>query len=267
MMRPQSVEEILERKHSNSEECEQSLSDLRCAVAIGLEVPKKCRGRVWKLFLRLRDVSATCYIGLVHRGPSTFDQKIRSDTGRTLKTDMDFVEHVSVDMLIRVLNAFVWISRQDGRANATSEELQLQDQFRKGSVCKELTYVQGMNVILAPFLRVMPEMEAFYAFSTFVWRVCPLYVQPTLRGVHCGARLVDLCLRELDPELYGYLSAKELTAKTYAFKYIMTFSACRPPLSQVLLLWDVMLAVGAHLNVLFIVAQLSLIRSQLMQSP
>lgn len=52
-----------------------------------------------------------------------------------------------------------------------------------------LTYVQGMNVMAAPFLMVMKEMEAFHTFSTFIWRWCPLYVQPTMRGVHCGLRV------------------------------------------------------------------------------
>ena len=40
------------------------------------------------------------------------DSKIRNDTFRTMTTDANFIEHVSEDMLIRVLNAFVWISQQ-----------------------------------------------------------------------------------------------------------------------------------------------------------
>lgn len=52
-----------------------------------------------------------------------------------------------------------------------------------------ITYMQGMNVLAAPFLMVMPEMDAFFAFSTFIYRWCPLYVLPTMRGVHCGIRV------------------------------------------------------------------------------
>lgn len=55
------------------------------------------------------------------------------------------------------------------------------------------SYVQGMNVIAAPFLYVMPELDAFYTFSSFIQHACPLYVQPALEGVHCGVK-VDLII-------------------------------------------------------------------------
>ena len=52
------------------------------------------------------------------------------------------------------------------------------------------TYVQGMNVLAAPFLYTMSsEVEAFAAFSKFIEVNCPLYVQPTLEGVHRGLRV------------------------------------------------------------------------------
>ena len=47
------------------------------------------------------------------------------------------------------------------------------------------TYVQSMNVLAAPFLYTMPsELEAFFCFAKFIEESCPLYVQPTLEGVH-----------------------------------------------------------------------------------
>lgn len=52
------------------------------------------------------------------------------------------------------------------------------------------TYVQGMNVLAAPFLYIMPtELEAFFAFCKFIEVECPLYVQPTLEGVHRGLKV------------------------------------------------------------------------------
>lgn len=52
------------------------------------------------------------------------------------------------------------------------------------------TYVQGMNVLAAPFLYTMPsELEAFYCFSNFIEVMCPSYVQPTLEGVHRGLKV------------------------------------------------------------------------------
>jgi cell cycle arrest protein BUB2 len=44
-----------------------------------------------------------------------------------------------------------------------------------------------MNVLAAPFLYTLPsEIEAFYCFSRFIEECCPLYVSPTLKGVHDG---------------------------------------------------------------------------------
>ena len=42
--------------------------------------------------------------------------------------------------------------------------------------------------------------------------------------------------------------------------------ACTPPLDQVLRLWDFLLAFGVHLNVLCVIAQLLLIRDDVMTS-
>jgi Rab-GTPase-TBC domain len=73
-------------------------------------------------------------------------------------------------MLIRLLDAFVWKN---------------QDNAEEGRMA--FGYVQGMNVLAAPFLYIMPsEIEAFYTFSKFIEQCCPLYVQPTLDGVHRG---------------------------------------------------------------------------------
>jgi hypothetical protein len=47
---------------------------------------------------------------------------------------------------------------------------------------------------------------------------------------------------------------------------VMTFSVCMPPLEQVLILWDFLLAYGVHLNILCIVAQLKSMRSELLES-
>ena len=47
-----------------------------------------------------------------------------------------------------------------------------------------------MNVLAAPFLYTMPsELEAFYCFAKFIEESCPLYVQPTLEGVHYGLKV------------------------------------------------------------------------------
>ena len=66
----------------------------------------------------------------------------------------------------------------------------LPPQDRQESQQLGFTYVQGMNVLAAPFLYTMPsELEAFFCFAKFIEESCPLYVQPTLEGVHRGLRV------------------------------------------------------------------------------
>ncbi|KAG0342017.1 hypothetical protein BG004_005783, partial [Podila humilis] len=188
------------------------------------------------------------YVSLVKRGKPDEYGKIRNDTFRTLATDKKFLDVVDEDSLIRVLCAFAWstqaISPQDSQVS--------------------FTYVQGMNVLAAPFLYTMSEMEAFYSYSNFIKYCCPLYVQPTLQGVHCGIKLLEECLRKIDVELYDHLKAKKLSAELYAVPSVLTLCACTPPLDQAIQLWDFLLAWGAHLNIICIIAQMHLIRDELM---
>ncbi|CAK5281345.1 unnamed protein product [Mycena citricolor] len=208
------------------------------------------RPRIWKILLRVNSLSSEMFLQYVSRGPCEVREKIRNDTFRTLATDKGFKERVREDMLIRLLDAFVWKNHDR------------QETHHLG-----FTYVQGMNVLAAPFLYTMPsEVEAFYSFSKFIEESCPLYVQPTLEGVHRGLKLLDRCLKIVDPELFAHLRSKNLSAEIYAFPSVLTLCACTPPLDQVLQLWDFLLAFGVHLNVLCVIAQLLLMRDEVMSS-
>jgi len=52
---------------------------------------------------------------------------------------------------------------------------------------RNLGYVQGMSILCAPFIYVMPEVDAFFCFRRLLLRHCPNYVYPMLEGVHAGA--------------------------------------------------------------------------------
>lgn len=215
------------------------------------------RSIIWKLFLDIRTLPVSDYLCLVDKGESAAHEKIRNDTFRTLATDPGFQERVGEDKLIRLLDAFVWkhdqITTQSPRTTCESS-------------IYDFNYVQGMNVLAAPFLYTLgSEVEAFYCFSRFIEYCCPLYVQPTLSGVHRGVQLLDKCLKLLDEPLYSYLRDKNLSAEIYAFPSVMTLCACTPPLSEVLQLWDFLLAFGVHFNVLCIAAQLHIMRNDLLQ--
>ncbi|KAK4686192.1 cell cycle arrest protein BUB2, partial [Tremellales sp. Uapishka_1] len=212
------------------------------------EVPGRpaLRSRIWKLMLKVDNLHAEDYLRYVSMGASSVSTKIKNDTFRTLATDTEFKGKVKEDMLIRLLEAFIWKNHGSERDGLP------------------FTYVQGMNVLSAPFLYTMPtQLEAFACFSTFIENACPLYVQPTLVGVHRGLKLLDKCLRIVDGELYDHLRSKNLSAEIYAFPSVLTLCACTPPLDEVLRLWDFLLAFGVHLNILCVIAQLLLMRQDI----
>ena len=130
------------------------------------------------------------------------------------------------------------------------------------------TYVQGMNVLAAPFLyAARSEAEAFVAFHQLLTEELPGYIRGAMDGVHKGLALVDKVLAIVDPKLSLYLLSKNMSAEIYAFPSVLTLCACTPPLPEVLRLWDFLFAYGPHLNILCIVAQLVLIRAKIMDSP
>ncbi|ORY29797.1 rab-GTPase-TBC domain-domain-containing protein [Naematelia encephala] len=221
----------------------------RVVVKYGIpEIPGRpsLRPRLWKLFLQIDTLHGEDYLNWVSLGSCDVSSKIKNDTFRTLATDLDFKGKVREDMLIRMLEAFVW-------KNAGEE--------RDGL---PFTYVQGMNVLAAPFLYVMPsQLEAFACFSTFLETRCPLYVQPTMLGVHRGLELLDRCFEVVDPVLFDVLKGWNLRAEIWAFSYTLTFCMSIPPLDEAIKLWDFLLAYGVHLNILCVIAHVNTIREDI----
>jgi cell cycle arrest protein BUB2 len=109
---------------------------------------------------------------------------------RTLATDRGFKERVREEMLVRLLDAFVWRNHGLSLLHRPTTDRSQHETDRQETQRLGFTYVQGMNVLAAPFLYTMPsEVEAFYCFSKFIEVCCPLYVQPTLEGVHRGLKV------------------------------------------------------------------------------
>ncbi|QUC18324.1 uncharacterized protein UV8b_02565 [Ustilaginoidea virens] len=239
---------------------------------------------VWLVLLDAPIMSTSDYLSLIHRGASPAYSKIRNDTFRTLTTDPLFRRRVSEASLIRLLNAIAWTlhdekeqQRQTSRPSSSQSSAPRQSlggsvsghsQGRSGTGPEPGTYVQGMNVLAAPFLyAARSEAEAFVAFHSLLTKECPGYIRGAMDGVHRGLALVDKVLAIVDPKLSMYLTAKGLSAEIYAFPSVLTLCACTPPLPEVLRLWDFLFAYGPHLNILCIVAQLTIMRSQILQSP
>ncbi|CAG8957650.1 hypothetical protein HYFRA_00010517 [Hymenoscyphus fraxineus] len=248
---------------------------------------------VWLILLNAPVLETDSYLALIHRGASPAYSKIRNDTFRTLATDPLFRRRVSEASLIRLLNAVAWKlhdAKEERAASLAKAATVMHTASREGSPKMQSksrsraltlttegsdaggsepgTYVQGMNVLAAPFLyAARSEAEAFVAFHKFITIECPGYVRGAMDGVHKGLALVDKVLAIVDPKLSLYLIGKGMSAEIYAFPSVLTLCACTPPLPQVLRLWDFLFAYGAHLNILCIVAQLVILRNSILSSP
>ncbi|KAI1101107.1 TBC-domain-containing protein [Jackrogersella minutella] len=254
---------------------------------------------VWLIFLDAPILDTNEYLGLIHRGASPAYSKIRNDTFRTLTTDPLFRRRVSEASLIRLLNAIAWklhdakeerrptssrlsIGLTDSASSSRSDisfidtspsaknrarALTLTTEDSDATTSEPGTYVQGMNVLAAPFLyAARSEVEAFAAFHTLLTKECPGYIKGAMDGVHRGLALVDKVLAIVDPKLGSHLTSKGLSAEIYAFPSVLTLCACTPPLPEVLRHWDFLFAYGPHLNILCIVAQLIMMRNELLTS-
>lgn len=247
------------------------------------------------ILLNAPPLNTETYLDLVRQGASPAYAKIRNDTFRTLTTDPLFRRRVTENSLTRVLNAIAWkiqdahesrvngwmspptLSVPDGIDNMFPSPGSVSTR-RVGSVTgtegseagdasSHIGYVQGMNVLAAPFLyAARSEAEAFAAFDRCITYECPGYVRGSMEGVHKGLALVDQILAIVDPRLSAHLLSKGMKAEIYAFPSVLTMCACTPPLPEVLQLWDFLFAYGPHLNLLCIVAQLVLARDQLLES-
>lgn len=219
----------------------------------GLTIPEgydvcPYRGYVWSILSNVSKYPTHKYAELIASAPNLLApetlKKIKDDTFRTLAGDEAFHARVNEKALLRVLSAVAITLPQ------------------------KTTYVQGMNVLLAPimFAFYKSEPQAYAVFYSLVTEKMPLYVSPNLEGALTGADLVDAALQLLDSKLYTFLSSRFLKAKIYAFPLVMTLCASVQPLDAVLRLWDIMFAFGTHLNIFFIVSLLITNKRTIMRS-
>ncbi|KAK4628910.1 Mitotic check point protein BUB2 [Fulvia fulva] len=255
---------------------------------------------VWLILLNVAPLPTNTYLDLVEAGASPAYAKIRNDTFRTMTTDPLFRRRVTENSLTRVLNAVAWKLHEadearingwmspptlgvpkslDGSDTIFRSPASVSTRHTRGSVAgtedsdagdnptSHIGYVQGMNVMAAPFLyAARSEAQAYAAFVRCIENECPGYVRGSMEGVHKGLALVDQILTIVDSKLASHLTAKGMKAEIYAFPSVLTLCACTPPLPEVLQLWDFLFAYGPHINLLCIVSQLVLMRDSLLTS-
>lgn len=255
-----------------------SLAQLRHSILCeGL--PETCpyRAYVWCILLYTSPIESEWYSGIVSRGEINADtvgpdskfvnigDKIKNDVFRTFQNNKKFWSKTSEAEFIRVLNAFAWCVIENDEIN--ERVLQLDKNSECNNTINMSPYVQGMNVLAGPFLYVCrSEPQSFALIYNLLMKQMPRYVTPTLSGAMDGVRLVEIVLQMVDPKLSEYLKNSMSSAKIYALPSVLTLCACTPTLHEVIKLWDFIFSFGVHLNIMLVVAQLLLIRSDLLAS-
>jgi cell cycle arrest protein BUB2 len=229
-----------------------SLGELRNAV-IQEGVPDALRCQIWKILLRVTTVDAARYKALVARGEASHYAQIRRDTSRTFREKGRFL--VPEEKISRLLNALMHAA-SDAATNVGPSN---------NAALAKVTYIQGLNVVAAVFLHVMPELDAYFCCEAFVKAHCAYFQRGSVSdALFVGCELVHKCLRDHDPELCDRFVAAKMPVQ-FVLSSVMTFSADSPPLREVVSLWDYMFATGTHLNVFLITARLMLARATLLQ--
>jgi hypothetical protein len=116
------------------------------------------------LALRRDLLNVFCYCFQEEQKP--FDAKIRDDAFRTFKGDTSFWSKVSEESLIRVLNA----------------------------ISVDFGYVQGMNVLLGPFLYIMPEVDSYTCMRVSCCNTASSHVIVGCQSQHDGVVLRLYCM-------------------------------------------------------------------------
>lgn len=244
------VEELLTARNS---------SDLDVSHHVLSRIEGSSRGVAWKYFLKVptgtNEYLLACQVFMFspqlrthffadqHCQKQTqaeqkpYDKKIRDDSFRTFKGDHEFWSRVKEDALVRVLNA----------------------------LSLEFGYVQGMNVLLGPFIYTLSEQESFHYMSTLLRNHIPRYVLKNLDGAHDGSKLFAKCLHLVDPKLYTHILSKIPDLSIFSLKYVLTLFANCKPLSEVIKLWDAVFAVGPHFNILLLCAKVMLVRDTILK--
>eukprot|EP00727_Mastigamoeba_balamuthi_P007865 m51a1_g37 hypothetical protein (322) ;mRNA; f:140139-141897 len=233
-------EDLLKFGQSHPDLYHQNLNKLRRLILLeGLppqsqaekdNVEFKCslRGRVWKILLGVKSVSAQRYTRLVSRGPSLQSDKIDRDKDRTFQHDTSFHSVVSQQKLCRMLNAYVHRSF-DLSAEGTSG------------------YVQGINAIAGAMLYVLPEVDASEVLHCVVHEHLPQYFALNLPGVHKALAITAAALRLFDPTLYEHLTAFGFHPQLITH-LVLSLGTSTPPLEEVLHIWDFVFAPCALLR-------------------
>ncbi|EGB05788.1 hypothetical protein AURANDRAFT_30471 [Aureococcus anophagefferens] len=269
---------------SDAPACDRLRALRKAAVVDGLD--GAARPVAWKLLLGVGRCDAKRYGALVARGPCGSGESIEADARRTFRSGG--AARVDEARLARLLNALghELEARRGGpdaaraptrRRSASSDGAPRPPPPPPRSPGAAATAGPNRSSIAGVLLHALPsELEAFWCLEALVAAKAPTYFTPNLGGAAAGACLVDRCLAVVDPELYARLTPPPPPASRrgarpledlFAFPLLASLFACAPPLAEVVVLWDALLALGVHSGVLLCAALCVSLRDELLLDP
>jgi len=158
-------------------------------------------------------------------------------------------------------------------------------------------FIQGQMSLIVPFLVCMSEVDAYCCYKRLRGMLKTYYMEEStwecsgcrrrnqnvaacpgcgkegpqrgLVGAYAACRLVDKVLYAVDPQLRRAMYRKTkgsaaLFRATYVLRHMQAMSLYTGNLAGVMELWDLYFAIGVHLHIVGFVAQLILMRTELM---
>lgn len=107
----------------------------------------------------------------------------------------------------------------------------------------------------------MPEAEAWTAMCLMLHKMCPRYCG-IAGGSYDGDILVRRIIESVDKELANKIALVPLSVFTH--QVLHGFCTIYPPLSEVMKLWDLILAFGVHMSTIFTACMVILRRDEIL---
>ncbi|OWZ15845.1 hypothetical protein PHMEG_00010450 [Phytophthora megakarya] len=190
-------------------------------------VPAALRAQVWKELLGVAHSDRLYLDQSILQVEEDLDNQrvIAADAARTRGNEPRFKQPETAELVVKLLTYYC--------------------------KCRSVTYKQGMNEVLAPFLLLTEQRDGcedpvplaegvvFQCFYALIDKFLPhVFVDKEFKSLQCSFQLYKLLMLYHDPELCHYLDQHDMTPELYVTPWFMTLFARSLPPEFVFYLWD-----------------------------
>ncbi len=214
-------------------------------------IPTDLRRRVWIALLEVRERSKRYrpdyYRGLLRR--------LARVSGRGSANTPAWLKQIRTDL---PRTTYAYTQREQSRLELTLGAHYIHR--------PEIGYCQGMNILAAGLLRILPEEDAFWALDAIV-DARASYYSKSMAGIVVDQTVLDALVRFEDPKLYARLNRSYVGFVDFSTQCFMClFAGVGLPFSHVLRLWDALFVAGDELTFALAISMLLRSRDALMNA-